>query len=728
MAKSHYIGKFSSEAEIQQALDNGLLLKPYVAQYGSEGNEQIDYNSKTETPRGAINLTDLNESSGFTVESLVISADTLYWQIDNHSSDWYGANAGQGYGDYSTDLWINSNEGENSRSGQFTVNFYYDDTYQTLRNSVTITITQEGHIIADGSVDPTGMTLSYYYNQQWITVYGDDLYWVIVNPNNWISVNQYEGQGTSGVLLDIYENPVTTRNGSITVYFYTDSEHQNLKNTATLTIEQAGEGQIKASFSDSEYVDEQNVSSASGSTNVYILNNPGSYYFKVECDGFEATGDPQTTAYTVNYHQATTYDDQNKSVVVTWYWDSEMTDYAGGQWLTLHQPGDKSLSYIVDDETNIPSSGGSKTLEIVMNSNAVSWMIDLSNAESGISFTDYPGESSITGNTSGVSVTVAANSSPNQKGYYVLGWFFDQNGNPLNMGDVWVRQDAFVAGTAVFETGGDMMEVNYDWSGDVVVNITVESGIYFDLQERGGPSIATGDTNASVTAMTVSPNTGSTIQKRFICHFYDDSGMTSEVRSVTLTFRQNEAPIESMFECTFITTADNQTVIVNSCENEFPSAYLNGVNIIGDLVSDGNGHMTYTFPSAGTHTITFTRENDPYLQGWLTETEMVSFYGHSTINWGFWDNVFYGSNNLTAVTLGDTCNQLVASTFTYATGITVMNCYMASDVGVYDYDSHGLFMTISDNNGTLHIPSGATSDYQNIIAGLGSNWTVVDDL
>lgn len=631
---AHYIGKFNSEAEIQQALNNGELLKPYVAQYGSEGNEQIDYNSK------------------------------------------------------------------------------------------------EARIISDGSVDPTGMTLSYYYDQQWITVYGDDLYWVIVNPNNWISVSQDEGQGTSGILLDIYENPVTTRNGSITVYFYTDSEHQNLKNTATLTITQEGEGQMKASFSDSDYVTSQNVSSASGSTNVYILNNPGSYYFKVECDGFEVTGDPQTTAYTVNYPQATTYNDQNKSVIVTWYWDSEMTDYAGDEWLTLSQEGDKSLSYIVDDETNIPSSGGSKTLEIVMNGNAVSWMIDLSNAESGITFTDYPSESSITGNTTGVSVTVAANSSASQKGYYVIGYFYDQDGNQLNNSDVWVRQDAFVAGTAVFDYSNETwMNVNANWSGDVVVNITVGSGIYFDLQDENGTSIETGDTDASVTAMVASPNTGSTrIRCTFVCHFYSDSGMTSEVTNVYLYFRQNAPAIESMFECTFITTADNQTVRVNSGEGEFSSAYLNGVNIIGDLVSDGNGHMTYTFPSAGTHTITFTRENDPYLQGWLTETEMVSFYGHSTINWGFWDSVFSGSNNLTAVTLGDTCNQLVAATFDNATGITVINCYMASDNDVYNYNDQGDFNTLPDHSGTLHIPSGATANYQNIIAGLGSNWTVVDDL
>ena len=591
---------------------------------------------------------------------------------------------------------------------------------------------KDAHIIVDGSVDPTAITASYSYNQQYVMVYADDLYWTIANTNNWITIPT-EGYGNTGVLLEIHENPVISRNGNITVYFYTDSEKQNLKNTATLTIEQEGEGQMKPSFSDSEYIDSQSVSSASGSTNVYILNNPGSYYFKVSYNG-EVTGDPQTTAYTINYAQASSYDDTNWGIVVRWYSDSEFEDYVGEEWLTLHQEGDKSLSYIVDDYIGVPASGGTKMLEIVMNGNAVSWMLDISNAEQGISFTDYPGETSITGNSTGVSVTVAANSSSNPKDYQVDGSFYDQYDNLLNMSGVWVRQDRFIAGTAVFnDTGSDSLVVPASWSGDVVVNVTVESGFYFDLQDANGTSIATGDTDASVTAMTASPNTASTqILNTFSCHFYSDSGMTSEVSTDVLYFTQQKAPVESMFECTYITTADSQTVKVASGEAggrpEFSSAYVNGVNVISDLTLDGSSDWCYTFPSAGTNTITFTRENDPYLQEWFNNTDMVSFYGHSTIKFGFHSSTFDGSNQLTAITLGDTCNQLLSTTFNGASGITVMNCYMSSDNKVYDYDEQGAFATLANNVGTLHIPSGATLDYQNIIAGLGNNWTVVDDL
>lgn len=184
---------------------------------------------------------------------------------------------------------------------------------------------------------------------------------------------------------------------------------------------------------------------------------------------------------------------------------------------------------------------------------------------------------------------------------------------------------------------------------------------------------------------------------------------------------------------TFITTTDGERVDVPSYDGgNWSYAYIDGdeSNIL--TMYD----RTYTFATAGEHTITYVRESDDtYLQDWFNATDAVSVDASGSTTWGCHGNDYYQSTTsmvfadntqLTGATFDENCDRIGSSCFSGCTALVYLAFNNPSGVSlngeVYPFD------TITANQGVLHIPSGSQSAYADLITALGNNWSVQDDL
>lgn len=629
MAKS-YFGKYESELEAQMALDQGKLLAPFVAMW----NDEVHYNDLEETAAGEVGTEEYTQvpATGMT-DTNYVTAGSLYWSVDD-VPEWVSVSSDSGYSDGSFDVTFDQNDVEEYRFGSFIVRFYYDDNHEHLRNEITVTIQQEaGEAPTTGatvtlSQDEIGSWEGWYY----LTVSGASdpyLYWTI-NPPDWVNNGEpVEMEGDNNWWFEVGSNPLQEREGIINVDFYSDSERTEWLYNVEVTLTQQGEGGYAPSFNSETYIGKQTVASGSGSTEVYILDNPG-YAWEIQVDNFYDSGASSSTAVTIDYEETTNYDTTDKTVTVNFYEDDTLQVLVDTKELTLTQEGNPDMLYAWwQDGGNFPSAGGNDTFFVGFNNPDVTeYAFSLTNG--GGHFNSAAGQTAFTASTSSIATTGVT-------------FFADANTGSTFYGDVYIEA-------------------------------------------------------------------------------YDGSGQT--LGNYSLSFSIEEPQPEVIAVCTFVTTSDNETVNISPW---FSGDWTNGAYVDGDpSVEVPAGNTTYTFASAGTHTITYVRESvDTYLQGWLQNSDMVACELSCTTEWGMHDGhngyTFSGCTALTSVTLDEHCVRVGDTAFAGCTALGEINCHNPNQPTTY-----GTFNTITSNTGELHIPVDA--NYTTFATDLGNNWTVVDDL
>ena len=645
MAKS-YFGKYESQLDAQMALDQGKLLAPFVAMW----DDTVHYNDLEETPVGEVGTEEYTQvpATGMT-DTNYVTAGSLYWTVDD-VPEWVSISSDSGYSDGSFDVTFDQNDVEEVRNGSFIVRFYYDDNHEHLRNEVTVTIEQEAaEAPSTGATvtlqqDTIGSWDGWYY----LTVSGASdpyLYWTI-NPPDWVNNGEsVEMEGDNSWWFQVGANPLQEREGIINVDFYNDSERTEWLYNVEVTLTQEGDGGYAPSFNSETYIGKQTVASGSGSTEVYILDNPG-YAWEIQVDNFYDSAASSSTAVTIDYEETTEHDTADKTVTVNFYEDDTLQILVDTKTLTLTQEGNPDMLYAWwQDGGNFPSAGGNDTFFVGFNNPDVTeYAFSLTNG--GGHFNSAAGQTAFTASTSSIATT----------------------------------------------------------------------GVTFFAEA----------------------NTGSTFYGDVYIEAYDGSGQT--LGNYSLSFSIEEPQPEVIAVCTFVTTSDNETQNVPSYDGgNWMNAYIDGdpSNVLQMNTTQ------YEFGTAGTHTITYVREtSDLELQGWFKNNDMVSVEfscpkpseWQPQGGWGFHGNengyTFSGCTRLTGVTLDEYCVLLGKSggtgntTFIGCTSLVSITCN-GSTAPVNDA---GAFDTITGNTGTLHIPSGATSEYASLATDLGNNWTVVDDL
>lgn len=626
MAKS-YFGKFESELDAQMALDQGKLLAPFVAMW----EDQVHYNDLEETPNGEVGTEEYTQvpATGMT-DTEYVTAGSLYWTVDD-VPEWVSISSGSGYGDGSFDVTFDQNQVEATRNGSFIVRFYYDRDNEHLRNEITVTIQQEA-----GEAPSTGATVTLSSteldsNQSWQYLQvsdASDLYWV-ANPPEWINNGEpYYTSGDNAWWFEVESNPLQEREGTFVVSFYSD-DYQTWLYDKEVSLTQDGQNSYAPSFNADFYVGKMNAASGSGTTEVYILDNPG-YAWSVEVDNFYDSGASSTTATTIEYEANANYDASDKTVTANFYEDDTLQILVDTKSLTIHQEGNPdALNAYWESSSEFPSQGGSQNFFVQFSNPDV--------AQYAFSLTDGGGHfNSAAGAT------------------------------------------AFTASSASIATG-----VTF-YAGANTGTSTFYGGVYVEA--------------------------------------YDGSGQT--LGNYTLEFSVAEVQPEVIAVCTFVTTSDNETVNISPW---YVGDWTNGAYVDGDpSVTVPAGNTTYTFASAGTHTITYVRESsDTYLQGWLQNSDMVACSLSCTTEWGMHDSsvgyTFSGCTALTSVTLDEHCVRVGDTTFAGCTALVLINSHNQNQPTTY-----GTFNTITSNTGELHIPVDA--NYTTFATDLGNNWTVVDDL
>lgn len=240
----------------------------------------------------------------------------------------------------------------------------------------------------------------------------------------------------------------------------------------------------------------------------------------------------------------------------------------------------------------------------------------------------------------------------------------------------------------------------------------------------------TGNTNATVYVQT-DVNQGAYQQWHSIyVTFYLNGNVVS---TSTLEMVQQPQPQSVHIIETFNVTSTTATYLVpegDGMDGHIGQALLDGAQWINVVTGQ------YQFDTTGTHTLEYIRESsDTYLQGWLQNSDAVSIYASGTTTWGCHGNQYYGQNtsmvfsnniHLTSIEFDANMDRIGSSCFSGDTSLVEIK--FRNPNGVSFEGTAYPFDTITANIGTLHIPSGTTSAYSDIITALGTNWTVVDDL
>ena len=632
-----YFGKFDSQELAQQALDQGQLLKPFVAMWGN----QLHYDDLDEVSGGTISPNEITGvTSSQTFETVYVYAGSLYWQAVS-SENWVGFNgSSSGYSDGSFSLDINENHGTEERNAQVRVSFYYDSQHEYLRNVQTVAISQQAY------EPPTSATVTLSSseldsNNQWAYLMVSDsngLYWT-ATPPAWINGGEsVNSEGDNAWWFEVPENATQDRSGTFVVDFYSDAAHENYLFSEEAEISQQGRGEYAPSFNAEFYLNTINVGYQSGTTNVYIIDNPG-YAFKAEVDGYESTGTSATTSVQLSYNENGGYQSTSKTIGVTFYSDDQFQQEIETKYLTINMEGNPDALYVEweDGDNSFPSAGGSRNFYMYFDNTAA---------------TKY-------------SFSVDSGS----------GHFNSQAG-----------PTAFTATTA-----------------DVTTGVT----FYADA------------------------NTGTTgIWGSILVQALDVSDQTIAIYSLGF-YVQEVQPIVSAV-CTFVTAQDNEQKNVPAYDGgNWMNAYID--NDPSNVLPTNEG--TYTFGSAGTHTVTYLRESsDTTLQNWLTNSDMVSCQITCDSDWGMHSNdyfnfstsqVLYNNPYLTGVTLGAGMTRIGSDNFKSCYALSAIT-FLGTTAPSFAGDPTIPFTTLSGTTGTVTIPAGATSsDFSQIMDNLGSGWTLV---
>ena len=142
--------------------------------------------------------------------------------------------------------------------------------------------------------------------------------------------------------------------------------------------------------------------------------------------------------------------------------------------------------------------------------------------------------------------------------------------------------------------------------------------------------------------------------------------------------------------------------------------------------------MTYLVidnPQDGPYTLILRRESDDLLlQDWLSGGEFRVFrYEEESFDSGVHISLYTGAlsdcANLESVELGTGFTSVYADSFAYCDNLGLISVEETNEPTIY---GGATFVTLSDQSGTLEVPSGA--DYSNWSAALGQDWTVDDSL
>ena len=571
------------------------------------------------------------------------SSESDWVSFGNTSCDWTNSNP--------TEVMVDSNTGD-TRNANIVFNFYLDDNMESLVNTVVIPLTQNAAgQIADGSVDPSSMSLDANQGWQYFNVTAEDLYWMMEPSAMWLNNGQTQnGYGSNQPWFQVDYNPYGDRTGNFTFNFYVDDQYSVLKNQVVVTMAQTGAGEWGASFAPDYAQLTFNAGYDTGDTYVFMIGNESSYWEVRNPDGEAvASGTPTDTSARIYWDANPNGMNNERQFDVSFYDDAEHTTEVNTTTLKVVQSPNPNAPYAIwQTSGDFPASGSQQT-------------------------------------------------------------FFIQN---------YENKSEYVK----FSVG-----INPDYG-------------YFPY--GGQVDVITGNTADFSTGVTVVflQNTGSTIQDIITFEFTDaNDDPTAEY---DLHYTVLEPSPEVVAVCTFETSSANETQNVSSYDGgNWMYAYIDGdpTNVLNQ------GTTQYEFDSAGTHTITYVREGtDLELQGWLQNNDAVSIElsGYKVENvpqpqggWGFHGNengyTFSGCTRLTGVTLDGHCVLFGKSgsttgntTFIGCTSLVSITC----NGSTAPVNTAGTFETITGNTGTLHIPSGATSEYASLATDLGNNWTVVDDL
>lgn len=294
------------------------------------------------------------------------------------------------------------------------------------------------------------------------------------------------------------------------------------------------------------------------------------------------------------------------------------------------------------------------------------------------------------------------------------------------------------------EGGNDILHVEFAYPPATVQDYQIEihdiSNAYF--YQNNGPTAVTATTNDLVTGITIvvtgATNTALTQTGVVEVTAYDHD--TNPVNYIDIVWMGESGDYENCAVATlkFTSTGNGDAPIVgNDCVmSEFagqPEVYDPNGNLVSTDYSlfyvDNDNHTRINIGSAaGEWTVVLRRINgDNLLQEWLSGGEFTYLkYEEDVFSWGTHISLYYQAFkdcvNLETVELGDGFVGMDESSFNGCTALTTINCYEA-DSSFLD----GLTLdTLSSQQGTVHIPSGAATNYWE--DALAFEWTVVDDL
>lgn len=142
--------------------------------------------------------------------------------------------------------------------------------------------------------------------------------------------------------------------------------------------------------------------------------------------------------------------------------------------------------------------------------------------------------------------------------------------------------------------------------------------------------------------------------------------------------------------------------------------------------------MTYLVidnPQDGAYNLILRRESaDLLLQDWLSQGEFRMFtYEEESFDSGIHISLYTGAlsdcANLEEVYLGTGFTSVYADSFAYCESLSLISIEEANEPTIY---GGATFVTLSEQSGTLVVPSGST--YSNWATALGQDWTIDDSL
>jgi len=591
--------------------------------------------------------------------------------------------------------------------------------------------TPDGEI---GTEAYTGVPATGFTDNTYITA--GSLYWLVADTPEWVSVSSKKGYGDSSLDVTIGENSETSiRNGSFVVKFFYDSDREYLRNEVTVTIEQ--DAAEEPSTGATVTLSNSQLGSYSSWQYLQVSDADGLYWAAVppewinNGEGFNSEGN---NAWWFEVPENATQDREG-TFNVEFYSDAAHENYLFSEEAQISQQGRGEYAPSFNGDYYVPSTSVSYE-----SGQTIVYIID----NPGYAFQVLVDSYEVTGTSSTTAVYISydENDNYNQQNKTVTVVFYEdeqltqavdtkylsinQEGNPDAMFVEWEGGDS----TFPASGGSRNFEIFFDNPDTTQYAISLDSGIgHFNW---GGGSVTSFTANTADVATGVTffaqANTGST-------PIYGSIGVTAldandqQIGNYPLSFTiQEQQPIVSAV-CTFITSQADETQNIYPYDGgNWMSAYVDG-----DPSNTVQPHeSTYTFGSAGTHTITYLREStDTNLQGWLQNCDMVECSISCDTTWGMWGSeqpsinseLFSGCTNLTSVTFDQNCTMIGDTAFIDCTALTVINCYATTAPSM---SGSGPISTITANTGTMHIPSGST--YTDWSTALGNNWTVVDDL